>query len=234
MNWDPPSPRRNRHRCYHSRPMPSITVNLKTIKGGPGAWRAPSSLKILSFFPHPVPSTRGGTRYLFNTAKDPIEGILLADAITEAAKSNKLLTDDEWSEFKGDHSDFLLSLPSANRSGWASDKGSAASPLSKPSSNMCHQTKTTLTTMRRRLSFRPWQPSADSANILGDPWDAFRGHAPSSSSSGAAAQQEGLNKRVFLGSLSVPSLAELATSVPKYSPPNASNPDTDRPLSAVA
>ena len=54
----------------------------------------------------------------------------------------------------------------------------------------------------------------DSPNFLGDPWDAIANHAPL-----VAATQEGLNKR---DSPSVPSSMDLASSVPKYSRPNAS------------
>ncbi|KAL3817319.1 hypothetical protein ACHAXA_003942 [Cyclostephanos tholiformis] len=216
LNHDPTSPRRNHH-CFHSRPMPSITLNLETIEGQHGL----SLSKSPSFLPRPVPFVQGGTRSLFDTTKDPIEGILLADAIAEAAKSNEPLTDDEGSEFEGNHSDFLLSLPlSDHRSG-----DSHVAPLSSVPSLDLPQAETNLMTVRRRYSFRPRRPSVDSADVLGDPWDAIGGHVPS-----GAVVQEGLNKRAFSDaalrdSPSAPSSMELATSVPKYSRPNASDSD---------
>jgi hypothetical protein len=224
LTQGPPSPRKNHH-CHRSRPMPSITLKLESIEGS-GGTRGLSLSKSPSFLPRPVPVVQGGTRSLFDTTKDPIEGILLADAIAEAAKSNEPLTDDEGSEFEGNHSDFLLSLPLADHKGRESH---VAPPSSAPSLNP-RQAEATLTTMRKRYFFRPRLPSVDSPDLLGDPWDAIEDHVPL-----VAAAQEGLNKRAFSDaarrdSPSVPSSMELATSVPKYSRPNANDSDAVAPI----
>ena len=89
------------------RPMPTITLHHKhgeTIEHDTKA-------ATKSFLPCPIPVIQPGkSRSMFDrtTKNDPIEGIILADAIAEAAKCEQSLTDDEASH----HSDFLLSLPS--------------------------------------------------------------------------------------------------------------------------
>ena len=110
--------------------------------------------------------------------KDPIKGILLTDAIAEAAKSNKPLTDDEGSKFDRDHSDFLLSMPSFENLCEADPGRGTPSPV--PSSK-AHQAETA---MRKRFPFRPrttpaaglHAPSLHSCpshnNEPGDPWEA--------------------------------------------------------------
>ena len=95
-------------------------------------------------------------------------------------------------------------------------------PLSAPSLNPRQAKTTPFATMKKQYFFRPRIPSVDSPNFLGDPWDAIANHAPL-----VAATQEGLNKRAFSDaarqdSPSVPSSMDLASSVPKYSRPNAS------------
>ena len=64
-----------------------------------------------SFLPHLVQFVQGGSRSLFDMTNDPIKGILLADTTAETTKSNEPLTDNDGSNFGGDHSDFLLSIP---------------------------------------------------------------------------------------------------------------------------
>jgi len=132
---------------------------------------------------------------------------------------NEPLTDDEGSKFEGNHFDFLLSLPLAEQKGLDSI---VTPPLSAPSLNPRQAKTTPFATMKKRYFFRPRIPSVDSPNFLGDPWDAIANHAPL-----VAATQEGLNKRAFSDaarqdSPSVPSSMDLASSVPKYSRPNAS------------
>ncbi|KAL3779947.1 hypothetical protein ACHAW5_009430 [Stephanodiscus triporus] len=191
----PLSPRRDRHHDVSPRrPMPSITLNLDTILGE-GVHEVPFlPSRSPSFLPRPVPFVQGGSRSLFDTTKDPIEGILLADAIAEAAKSNEPLTDDEGSEFNGDHSDFLLDLPRREVDGGIAPPA----PSSNPS-----QAETT----RKKISFRPTTaaglhaPSlrrrAPSSSQDGphDTWET--GLALSSAAAEAAASHEGPNKRAF-------------------------------------
>lgn len=73
------------------------------------------SLGSPSFLPRFLPAVK--SRSLFNSshADDPLEQILRADAIAEAARSNEELTDDE-SDSEGLGSDFLLCSPKANAS----------------------------------------------------------------------------------------------------------------------
>ena len=177
-----------------------------------------------------MPSVQGGSRSLFDTTKDPIEGILLADAIAEAAKSNDPLTDDEGSEFGGDHSDFLLSMPFSDHRREADLGRGTSSPA--PSSN-AHQPETAT---RKRLSFRPrttvaagiHAPSLHGRQSLdngpGDPREAVGGSAPSS----AVAALEGPNERAFSDAArrdrpSEPSRAGIATSSPRCPHPSASD-----------
>ncbi len=85
-----------------TKPMKSITF--KTPEDDQDGLGSPS------FLPRFVPSTK--CRSLFNSPRvdDPIEQIIRADAIAEAAKSNEELTDDE-SDSEEPGSDFLLCSP---------------------------------------------------------------------------------------------------------------------------
>ena len=231
----PPSLRRDRHHPSPRRPMPSITLNLETIGGG--CQRVPS--RSPSFLPRPVQFVQGGSRSLFDTTKDPIEGILLADAIAEAAKSNEPLTDDEGSEFSGDHSDFLLSMPSLENRREADPGRGTSSPV--PSS----KARQDETATRKRFTFRTGtmaaagihapslrsRPSLD--NEPGDPWEAVGGSAPSS----ATAAHEGPDERAFSDAArrdrpSAPSRSELPTSNPKCPRSSASDADVVAPTRA--
>jgi len=158
-----------------------------------GCHRVPS--RSPSFLPRPF--VQGGSRSLLDTMKDPIEGILLADAIAEAAKSNEPLMGDKGSEFGGDHSDFLLSMPFSDHRREAYLGRGTSSPA--PSSN-AHQPETAT---RKRLSFRPrttvaagiHAPSLNGRQSLdnGPGREAVGGSAPSS----AVAALEGPNERAF-------------------------------------
>ena len=231
----PPSLRRDRHHPSPRRPMPSITLNLETIGGG--CQRVPS--RSPSFLPRPVQFVRGGSRSLFDTTNDPIEGILLADAIAEAAKSNEPLTDDEGSEFGGDHSDFLLSMPSFENRREADPGRVTSSPV--PSS----KARQAETAARKRFPFRPRttaaagihapslhsRPSLD--NEPGDPWEAVGGSAPSS----ATAAHEGPDERAFSDAArrdrpSEPSRSEIPTSGPNCPRPSARDADVVAPTRA--
>lgn len=87
-----------------TKPMKSITF--KTPEHDRDRLGSPS------FLPRFVPSTK--SRSLFNSPRvdDPVEQIIRADAIAEAAKSNEELTDDE-SDSEEPGSDFLLCSPKA-------------------------------------------------------------------------------------------------------------------------
>lgn len=108
------------------KPMPSITLNLQGEEEG-----APSKLCTTSpsFLPRPLPIAQNKSRSLFGSsnARDPLEGLLRADAIAEAARSNEPLTDDD-SDIDGEDAGFLLCLPQ--------DSQESESPIK--SSNMCH------------------------------------------------------------------------------------------------
>lgn len=83
-----------------------------------------------SFLPRPVPVDQNKSRSLFDSSRNPLESILRADAIAEAAKSNDPLTDEESDDddvvlleapsdrkkfpFKS-HVDFRIESPSFNR-----------------------------------------------------------------------------------------------------------------------
>lgn len=103
------------------KPMCSITLDL-----GSGQEDSPSHLpsKSPSFLPRPIPAPTK-SRSLFNSSNSqdgPLERILRADAIAEAARSNEPLTDDD--SVDGEDSDFLLCLPSQE-----SDNSSKSSKL---------------------------------------------------------------------------------------------------------
>ena len=68
-----------------------------------------------SFLPRFLPAAKSRSLFHSSHADDPIEQILRADAIAEAAKSNEELTDDE-SDSEGPGSDFLLCSPKSNAS----------------------------------------------------------------------------------------------------------------------
>jgi hypothetical protein len=106
-------------RSSTKRPMPTITLHHKQQHGGETSEHdtraavatTATKRRSPSFLPCPIPIRQAGTsRSMFNRTikNDPIESIILADAIAEAAKCEHSLTDDEASH----HSDFLLSLPS--------------------------------------------------------------------------------------------------------------------------
>ena len=245
----PLSPRRDRHHDVGPRrPMPSITLNLDTILGE-GVHQVPSlPSRSPSFLPRPVPFVQGGSRSLFDTTKDPIEGILLADAIAEAAKSNEPLTDDEGSEFDGDRSDFLLDLPRREVDGGIAPPA----PSSNPS-----QAETT----RKKIYFRPMTtaglhaPHAPSLNRRPsqdgpqDTWEMGLALSSAAAAAEVAASHEGPNKRAFSDaafavahrdSPSEPA-RELSSCGPKHPRPNANDADVvmptgggDRQSSSVA
>ena len=97
------------------RPMPSITLHHLDIIERP-ILLSPHSKSSPSFL-RPIQSHKLQIRCrsLFDstTKNDPIEYILHADAIAEAAKSNESLTDDDASEFNEYHPDFHLGMPTA-------------------------------------------------------------------------------------------------------------------------
>ena len=112
--WSPP----NVHDDDDSpitRPMPSITFHHLDIIERPILLSSPHSKSSPSFL-RPIKSHKKlqiRCRSLFDstTKNDPIEHILHADAIAEAAKSNDSLTDDDGSEFNEYHPDFHLGMP---------------------------------------------------------------------------------------------------------------------------
>ena len=97
------------------RPMPSITLHHLDIIERP-ILLSPHSKSSPSFL-RPIQSHKLQIRCrsLFDstTKNDPIEYILHADAIAEAAKSNESLTDDDVSECNEYHPDFHLGMPTA-------------------------------------------------------------------------------------------------------------------------
>lgn len=98
------------------KPMPSITLN---VSSGQDAHASQLSGRSPSFLPTPAPIAQNKSHSLFDTsnARDgALERILQADAITEAARSNEPLTDED-SDIDGDDADFLLCLPQANQGG---------------------------------------------------------------------------------------------------------------------
>ena len=204
--------------------------------------RTPPHTRVDAIVVVPAPTSggrgrgRGGGRRTTRSRRPPLPRSRVSDSVpgatprAEAApvplppprvivKLNEPLTDDEGSKFEGNHFDFLLSLPLAEQKGLDSI---VTPPLSAPSLNPRQAKTTPFATMKKQYFFRPRIPSVDSPNFLGDPWDAIANHAPL-----VAATQEGLNKRAFSDaarqdSPSVPSSMDLASSVPKYSRPNAS------------
>jgi hypothetical protein len=189
-----------------------------------------------SFLPHPVQFVQGGSRSLFNTTEDPIKGILLTDAIAEAAKSNEPLADDEGSKFDGDHSDFLLSMPSFENLREA-DPG-CGTPSPAPSSK-ARQAKTAT---RKRFPFRPrttpaagiHAPSLHSCPSLdnepGDPWEASadpcRPRQQRQTRGRTSARSQ--TRHIAIGPLRL----ELPTSGPKCPCPSASNANVIAPTRA--
>jgi len=94
-------------------PMSSITLNLPPRRDSNSSHPCGASW---SFLPRQVPMSENKSRSLFDSSKnsrDPLEPILRADAIAEAARSNEPLTDED-SDIEGDDKDFLLCLPRAN------------------------------------------------------------------------------------------------------------------------
>lgn len=95
------------------KPMPSITLNLPT-----GQKDASPSVLLgtsPSFLPRPVP-TQKKCRSLFgafNAQEDPLDSLIRADAIAEAARSNEPLTDED-SAIDEDDLDLLLCLPQSS------------------------------------------------------------------------------------------------------------------------
>lgn len=101
--------------CHFSpgnhKPMPSITLNLQSGQDAHLCDTSPS------FLPRQVPIAQNKCRSLFDPSKnagDPLEQIIRADAIAEAARSNDPLTDED-SDIDGDDANFLLCLPRANQ-----------------------------------------------------------------------------------------------------------------------
>eukprot|EP00985_Skeletonema_marinoi_P010531 scaffold4942_cov182-Skeletonema_marinoi.AAC.4 len=93
--------------CAQAKDKPMKSITFKTPEHD-----REESLSSPSFLPRFVPASK--SRSLFNSPRvdDPIEQIIRADAIAEAAKSNEELTDDE-SDSEGPGSDFLLCSPKA-------------------------------------------------------------------------------------------------------------------------
>jgi hypothetical protein len=90
---------------HHSKPMPSITLNLQ--KG----WHSTHS-RSPRYLPRPVPIVQNKSRSLFDISTDPLEGILRADAIAEAGRIYEPLTDEDDSDIDKDD-DYFLCLPQA-------------------------------------------------------------------------------------------------------------------------
>jgi hypothetical protein len=97
------------------KPSHQQTTPMKSITLKPPKSDRDESVGSPSFLPKFLPGTKSRSLFDSTHAYDPVEGILRADAIAEAAKSNEELTDDE-SDSEEPGSDFLLCSPKVNAS----------------------------------------------------------------------------------------------------------------------
>lgn len=97
------------------KPSRQQTTPMKSITLKPPESDRDESVGSPSFLPKFLPGTKSRSLFDSTHAYDPVEGILRADAIAEAAKSNEELTDDE-SDSEEPGSDFLLCSPKVDAS----------------------------------------------------------------------------------------------------------------------
>ena len=97
------------------KPSHQETTPMKSITLKPPESDRDESVGSPSFLPKFLPGTKSRSLFDSTHAYDPVEGILRADAIAEAAKSNEELTDDE-SDSEEPGSDFVLCSPKVNAS----------------------------------------------------------------------------------------------------------------------
>eukprot|EP01082_Thalassiosira_pseudonana_P010718 g9830.t1 g9830 contig4:671981-673957(-) len=100
-----------KHGGFCNAPLPSIT-----LPGNQQSHEDENRPKKQSFLPRPLPRAQKKSRSLFNPSNymDPIQKILEADAIAEAARSNEPLTDDDSDT---ESNAFLLCLPRVSNCG---------------------------------------------------------------------------------------------------------------------
>lgn len=108
--------------CPNRKPMPSITLSIPSSAGRARSLSLHDADDAASRSPKFLPRTVPGktlqpkSRSLFDASSartDPLERILRADAIAEAARSDEPLTDDD-SDDDGDEGGFLLCLPQSS------------------------------------------------------------------------------------------------------------------------
>ncbi len=97
------------------KPSHQQTTPMKSITLKPPESDRDESVGSPSFLPKFLPWTKSRSLFDSTHAYDPVEGILRADAIAEAAKSNEELTDDE-SDSEEPGCDFVLCSPKVNAS----------------------------------------------------------------------------------------------------------------------
>ena len=107
-----------RHFSRGDKPMPSITFGVRS-----SGQSSHSSNLLDRFKPSFLNSQTNGL--------DPIERIIRADAIAEAAKSEEPLNDDDDNDIDGDDTDFFLCLPRENQASKINPKTSTKKYLLK-------------------------------------------------------------------------------------------------------